>query len=444
MNIITIDCGASFVKGALFVDGVQKKNVKYASPAVNNEAELDECVQINALMAVVRKLLKELSSDITEAGLCVSNEMHGFLLADKAGMPITDYISWQKEWGSIEIDGKTSVEILSADEYKEDIRKSGMPLRSGLPSVNLLYLSRSHYLDKIDKEFYLFTLGDYIITCLSGSIPFSHPSNAAATGLYDVVTGDWNSRLCAAASENNRMINYPPVGTEGKSFELDGVSYHVLPALGDQQAALLGAGFSELGDISFNLGTGAQVSTLTDKPEFGDNYQIRPYFFGKYLKTVPHLPSGRAMNVYIRFIKDVLNVYGINKSDDEIWRGVLQAYGASEGSGIKCDLSFFENAITHHSKGNIEEIPEYGFTVGNLFEGVFSQMAENFKAASERVKSDISVKRIFFSGGIAQRFDMIRERIIEDYKLIDGIEVILSENDTLDGLYNYYKKEIPE
>lgn len=68
-------------------------------------------------------------------------------------------------------------------------------------------------------------------------------------------------------------------------------------AIADQQAALLGAGL-EPGWVSVNLATGCQVSVLSD--EFSTSVQTRPYFGGRFLHTVTHLPAGRLLAAALR------------------------------------------------------------------------------------------------------------------------------------------------
>lgn len=436
MNTIAIDCGASFLKGALFQNDVIIKRAQRQSPVVHGNEGLLEPVQINHLLPMVKDLILDLAFDIDDFRLCISNEMHGFILANQDGSPYTDYISWQKEYGNEMIDGKTSVDILSKEELADDILKTGMPLRGGLPSSNMLYLNRIKLLSESPHFFY--TLGDYIIRVLSGIEPVCHPTNAAATGLFDVVNSKWNEQLLDVVSNDN--VTYPNVGLTPLEFDLG--KHHVicLPALGDQQAALLGAGFDKDWDISFNLGTGAQVSKLTRTIELSDKYQTRPYFNGYFLKSIPHLPSGRALNVFIRFFQDVIGVFGFELTDAEIWSCLLKEVEKCEKSDLSIDLSFFQTPLTNHQVGSIENIREHELTVGKLMKAVISQMVSNFIKIANIIEPDHSeIKRIVFSGGIARRIEPIRKGIISYYG--ETIPVTVSEDETLIGLNNYAGNE---
>lgn len=434
MNTIAIDCGASFLKGAVLRDGNIVRQMQMRSPVVHGEEDVLKTVQIQALIPLIRQMIINLADDEKEVRLCISNEMHGFLLSYEDGMPYTDYISWQKEYGTVEIENATSVDILESEILAEDIFYTGMPLRAGLPSCNLLYLSRKGYLKNAKSKLYFYTLGDYILKILSKSEPMCHPTNAAATGLYDLRKNEWNYELIKNAG--GRDIVFPKVGTAGLDFDMGKIKVHALPAIGDQQAALLGAGLNDEETLSFNLGTGAQVSKLVSEPIYSDRWQIRPYFYGKYIKTLPHLPSGRALNVYIRFFSDILQSFQVDVSNDTIWKVLLEEEGKSRKTEMICDLSFYENAVTESKTGSIHGIGEYSLTMGNLMYAVFEQMEKNFIWAADIIEEDASkVKKIVFSGGVANKISRLRENLLKHYQ--ENSKVVIASNETFLGLYIY-------
>lgn len=437
MNTIAIDCGASFIKGALFRNHRMIKSAQRQSPPVHGDGDPLAPVQINALLSLVEDLLAELAGLAGESfRLCISNEMHGFLLTDANGTPCTDYISWQKEYGYEEVDGKSAVEILSASDLSEEILHTGMQVRAGLPSCNLLYIVRKGLLRTFSGPLYFYTLGDYLIRFLSGRQPLCHPTNAAATGLYDLSRSAWNEKIIRLAS-SGPAIRFPEVGTAAMEFVYLGHRVSCLPAIGDQQAALLGAGVAYESDISFNLGTGAQVSRLTDKLQFSTDFQTRPYFQNRYLESVPHLPSGRALNVYFRFFKDVLTAFGVaDKRDEEIWEVLLREEARCPSSDLQCDLSFFQTPLTDHRVGSIGNIGEYALRTGALMKAVLCQMGDNFISVADKLEPDRSkIHRIVFSGGIARRIESLRQYILDIYA--SGKECVVASEETLIGLNRY-------
>lgn len=439
MNTIAIDCGASFLKGACIKDGQIICSEQRKSPVVHRDEPVTEAIQLQALVPMIKDMIFSLLDGEKEVRICFSNEMHGFVLAKEDGSPYTDFISWQKEYGKEECNGTSAISILQKEEYKEDIRKSGMPLRAGLPSCNLLYLKLKGVLDQTQETLYFYSLGDYLVKAIFDITMVCHPTNAAASGLYDVSIGDWNRHYIQAVGKENMV--FQKVGEESYKTTLDGVTFYVYPPLGDQQAALLGAGLRNKKDISFNLGTGSQVSVLTDKPEFSDDYQIRPFFFGKYLKSIPFIPSGRGMNVFFRFIKEILQKVKPDIEDGEVWKIMLDNTHPTSDTNLSIDLSFFENPITDHTVGSITNIDEYGLTLGNFMSTLFSQMIHNYLWAADIVGNKEQIEQIVFSGGVARRIGYIRDGIIQYYG--KDIKYLVAQDETLKGLDYFCNQKQP-
>lgn len=445
MKIIVIDCGASFLKGAL-IEQRNKEILKTCfrkSPAPNLKQESDPAdFHIYLVLQNVKEMLVELSEGEAELGLCISNEMHGFILADNAGNPLTDYISWQDERALTLNKDKSYLDELKQLVNPSVVLKTGMPLKSGLPSVNAYWL-KQHDFFNTHKECYFYTLGDFILRHLSGRDPFIHPSNAAASGLYNIIEKSWNSELIDALQIGNLI--YPTIGS-GKSaaisFGFNGTAYFALPAIGDQQAALLGAGFIKEEQLSMNIGTGAQVSVAAKTPQLSTAYQTRPYFFDMYLHTIPHIPSGRALNVFYRFVKDcICGVGGNDISDEQIWEMILTKVRSAQDSSMQVDLSFFTNAITSNTKGSISQIEENRFFVGELFKTILDQMAANFVSAASRLPyGNECITHVVFSGGLSQKIDVLRERILS--LLPFTAEHSFSNNETFMGLTEYFNLDI--
>lgn len=432
MSTIAIDFGASFIKAALIENECIKKRIIRSTPDTVASHDFTIPSKIYRISDNVKEIIEELSGDDTEINICISNEMHGFVLLDEDGKPLTDYISWQEEYGNISIEGVSSCEILSDEKYVSDVQRTGMWLRGGLPSANLLFLKRKNCIS--NERYYFYMLGDAVLKMIFGNAPDCHVSNAAATGLYDLENGRWNQALTELMGEN---LIFPKVGTNIRDVFYLNKEYHLFPPIGDYQAALLGAGIDSSQDISFNLGTGAQISVLTDEMYFSKDYQIVPFFGNRFLKRIPHLPSGRALNVFFRFTKDVLSAFDVHPEDDRIWDVVLSsADKADDKYEMKCGLGFFENPVEPSDGGSIEHIGEYELTLANLINSVLERESTNFIQAAERLVSDEKkLERVIFSGGVAKKIPFIREKILEHY---DGEpKVIIAEDETLLGLNKY-------
>lgn len=437
MHTIAIDCGASFIKAALISDGEIRKKMEKPAPLPCSMKEIFHPRQIYELVTLVRRMIAELAEGCEEIRLCISNEMHGFLLATEKGLPYTDYISWQKELGNVKNSaGLSPLQLLKREEFRENIRHTGMPLRAGLPSCNLLYLTLNDFWDGAPPCLYFYTLGDFLIKSILRQEPTCHPTNAAATGLYNLKTANWDNELIHFVS-GKQTILFPAIAEGGTiSGNSDGIIIHACSAIGDQQAALLGCGLAHMDEISYNLGTGAQVSRIVKDLDFSPTWQIRPYFDGLYIKTIPHLPSGRALNVFFRFWAGFAREMNPFITDSEIWDILLKLEREAPGSALQCDLSFFENAVTDHQTGSILNIEENSFQVGNLMKAILKQMAVNFTGAADKIYPDKSkINTLLFSGGISRKIESLREAITRHYDADKNLAVQISVDETLKGLF---------
>jgi hypothetical protein len=83
--------------------------------------------------------------------------------------------------------------------------------------------------------------------------------------------------------------------------------------IGDYQCAMVGA-LLQYGELSLNISTGSQVSLLKPQAEFG-NYQTRPFFDGRFLATITHIPAGRSLNLLVKLFSKLAESQKIELAD---------------------------------------------------------------------------------------------------------------------------------
>lgn len=227
------------------------------------------------LFSEARKLGKSVAS------IGISNQMHGIVYTDADGNAVSPFYIWQDERGNLTYkDGKSYAEHLGGfagyglitDFYNRE---------NGLVPENAVFCC---------------TVGDYLAMQLCGTKkPLMHISNAAGFGCFDLLENRF--------TVDNGML---PVVTD--SFETVG-SYRgakVSVAVGDNQASFIG---SVSGDMPLvNVGTGSQVSYLTDAPVFGENIESRPYDGKRFLAVGSSLCGGRAFSLLERFYASVVEM----------------------------------------------------------------------------------------------------------------------------------------
>jgi sugar (pentulose or hexulose) kinase len=235
----------------------------------------------------------------------------------------------------------------------------------------------------------------------SGFEPAADETLAASFGVYDVGRGRWHEGLLAAAGLDRltwpRVTRWNEVAGE---IVRGSRRIPVYSPVGDQQAALAGALLGE-SELSVNIGTGSQVSVVART--FGDGPgKVRPYFDGRYLQTVTHIPAGRALNVLVRMLTrdEAAEI-------DALWHEVESALETLESTDLVVDLSFFPSAFGQ--RGGISNIHERNLTAGHLFLAAFQNMASNYAAAAEILRPGNEWSSLALSGGIAHRSRRLRE-----------------------------------
>jgi sugar (pentulose or hexulose) kinase len=268
----TIDVGSTSIKYACFSEiGVclNRKSIPFPLPVFSDLYHYE--VDIRQILSILTAALK---NAIASDNILLSVQMHGYLLLDKIGKPLTNYISWQDT---------RSLLLPESIRYSFDLPvQSGVGKKPNLPLAGLWCMKNLQ--PKIFESARMFcTLGSYIALCLTGNNA-SHITDCAATGLYNSRTGKRRE-----ISFLNDML-FPKAQMEFRSIGLwRGVS--VFSPVGDHQCSIKGSNCSEE-EILLNIGTAAQVCTIERGFSTG-NYESRPYFGDLTLCTVTGLIGGK-------------------------------------------------------------------------------------------------------------------------------------------------------
>jgi sugar (pentulose or hexulose) kinase len=161
--------------------------------------------------------------------------------------------------------------------------------------------------------------------------------------------------------------------------------------------------------------------------EFGD-FQTRPFFDGRFLRTITHIPGGRALNALVRLLCELAEAQGFRLRDP--WDYILDQAASVTATDLHVDPAFYYSATG--DRGSITGAREETLTVGHLFRAAFEGMADNYAQCAQRICPARDWTRIVFSGGVALKVALLRECLCRRL----GFEHRLapSEEDTLLGL----------
>lgn len=287
---LAVDIGGTFLKAALIGGGKVHQVIRRSMPAfIDGRGEAGAPgypreIDGGALDVAIEETMSEaLRGNDWDGRVFLSGQMAGLAFVDDAGMAVAPLISWQDT-------RYESVDKVAEALGPDVIANLGDGLRVGSPVVTLAGHNRP-------PGCYVTSLLAYAAGRIAGARATNvHVTDASSWGLLDLRRGMWSPIACSVAGLNPKEL--PRVVSE---LEPVVAGSGVFVPVGDQQAALLGAGL-ERNWLSVNLATGCQVSTLADR--FDSAAQTRPYFGdrfgGRYLHTVTHLPAGRLLTSHLR------------------------------------------------------------------------------------------------------------------------------------------------
>lgn len=414
---LAIDLGSTFLKGAVLdLDRClcgETQRVRTPASVAAAGSPFHE-ISPDALCAAFTDLVGRLLAQAPDArGLVMCTQMHGMVLVDENGQAFGNAITWQDQRGALAMPGEGGGSVVEwiADRLPADLRVAlGNELRPGIPAATLLWMVRAGQVP--DSGLSVVSLPDHVLSRLSGQPAVIDPTNAASCGMFDVRAGAWSAEAVALLGLEG--FHLPPICADARAvpytFSLHGVELQCHVPVGDHQCALLGS-MLQAGELSVNVATGSQVSTLSDTFHPGD-CQVRPYPDGAFLHTITHIPAGRSLNAWMRLLTEMASAAGTPVREPWEIAGRLAAETGS--TDLEMDLSLFQNRVPRGGEaGALRNIREGNLTVGHLFRAALERMADDyFRHASALPAPPGGWRRLVFSGGIAHRLPLLRDLIM--------------------------------
>ncbi len=216
------------------------------------------------------------------------SQMHGFIVADDKNVPQTNYISWRDHRSQVpDAYGQTSFELLQHALAKHLPRQTfraitGMRLRPSLPIANFFDWVREN---RPNGPLRLLTIPDWLACCSNRATGIAHTSMLAGLGFWNIRTQECDIQLISLFKETFGVV--PLLNKAAQTNDVAGFwvageqSIPIYVGVGDHQCALLGAD-NQKNSLSFNIGTGSQVSRIIQTLDDNEDSEVenRP-FFGK-------------------------------------------------------------------------------------------------------------------------------------------------------------------
>lgn len=212
---------------------------------------LNGCIR---LMTGAVNAARQLKGLIVSAGLAVQRST--FLFWDKTtGQPLTPAISWQ--------DSRSSKEMSEISDFAGYItEQTGAPLSSHFGGPKFMHLVRNSAAVRKavkNKSSWFGPLSSFLSTVLTGN-PAVDESIAGRSLLVPLKNPAWSRDLCDIFEVPLHVLpDLAPTLHEFGNIRIGKSQFPLKCVIGDQQAALVGQGGVQSGDLAMNFGTSGSV-----------------------------------------------------------------------------------------------------------------------------------------------------------------------------------------
>ncbi|MGI6249503.1 MAG: sedoheptulokinase [Acutalibacteraceae bacterium] len=357
---VVVDAQTGEIKKSISIDNDNLLESKYPFERIQNPVAI-----VEKCLSITQKLCDEFSP---LAGIGVTGQMHGIVYIDKDAEAVSPLYFWQDESGN-----EAYNDELSYAEYLSNL--TGYKMATGYGASTYFYHSQNGRVP--EEAVSICTIHDYLVNKLCGlNRPLMHTSDAASLGLFDLNLLKFDSEAIESAG-----LDYSFFPEVTGNFEVGGTfrDVPVAVAIGDNQASFLGS-VKEMGSaLLVNVGTGSQISFLTDAITPG-SLEVRPCFNDKYLRVGSSLCGGRAFSVLEKFLRNTAALVTGEK--------IPSAYAAIDryldnaetpDNALKIDTRFAGTRENPELRGSVQNLGTDNFTPGHFIWGVIEGIADELK-----------------------------------------------------------------
>lgn len=407
MYSIGLDIGTTSICGILvgedmkIVKSITLDNDSHYSSSLPFE-RLQNPERIVEICSDIYSSLKQIASSPCAVG--VTGQMHGILYVDKEGMSVSPLYTWQDGRGDQPLEDSTYASRLSS--------LTGYKVATGYGMVTHYYNTLNDLVPLEANK--LATIQDYVVMRLcSMSEPVLHPSNSASLGLYDLERLEWDYEAMNTAGIDVSIL--PLVSTEN-FVGATSLGDRVVVAIGDNQASVYGSVVDDA--IVLNIGTGAQISAITDYVEVSSPLELRPYVEGKYIVVGCSLCGGHSYSILNEFVSSVLKAFDVDKTKDEVYKVLGRiASDFSTSTPIKATTTYRGTRQDPTKRGSIEGISDKNFDISHLTLAVLNGIIDELKDFFALIPPSqvANIRYVVGSGNAIKKNPLIRSLITEKF-----------------------------
>lgn len=428
MKIIGIDIGTTTISGVVLEKRGTEKAKILKTKTIENGCFLptgNDWEKIQDSEKIVKKS-RELLDDFLDRypdaeRIGLTGQMHGIVYIDREGDCLSPLYTWQDARGNL-CDGKTSALI-------EEIQQTcHIPAASGYGLVTHIYNLRHHLVPDAAVSFC--TIMDYFGMTLTGrKEALVHASNAASFGFWD---GQKNCFLTEELQKMGVEKKWLPNVCTGMKALGTYRNCTVAIAIGDNQASFLGSAGKEKNTLLINMGTGGQISVLSDQYFTADGIEARPFLEnGTYLLAGSSLCGGKAYALLEHFFRSFVKAATgqekpLYQTMEQLARAGKEANeGRSAKQRLQIETTFDGTRVHPEQTGSITNLSAENFTPELFVYGVLEGMSRELYTMYQTIHAGTAIKinRMIGSGNGLRKNPVLCEIMEEMF----GAELTMAE-----------------
>lgn len=427
MQTVGIDIGTTTISGVVLEkNGTQKPRILKAKTIENGSfltttKDWERIQDAEKIVKKSRQMLDDFLDEYPEVEkIGLTGQMHGIVYIDKEGTCVSPLYTWQDARGSLceENNGSLTEEIQQTCDVQ---------VASGYGIVTHIYNLRHHLIPDTAVSFC--TIMDYFGMQLTGrKKAMVHASNGASFGFFNVQKNAFMTEELYKMGVEEQWL--PQVCTRIEALG----SYReriVTTAIGDNQASFLGAAGNENNTLLVNMGTGGQISVLSDQYFTAEGIEARPFLHGTYLLAGASLCGGKAYALLEKFFREfVKEAIGQEKPlyktlEKLAGDGKASCTGRENRKKLQIETTFDGTRVHPEQTGSITNLSTDNFTPAAFVYGTLEGMSRELYQMYQTIQNGtgMQIKRMIGSGNGLRKNPVLCEIVEEMF----GAKLVLAE-----------------
>ena len=379
-------------------------------------AEQDPTKLWQAACTVLGQLADAAGPDLAAIGL--TGQMHGAMLLDANGRPVGNLITWQDRRSADVIDDL----IGSAPAASWSV--TGCRLATGYMAATLAWMVGNDVLPPTARRACF--VHDWVAARLANTDCCTDPSDAGSAGILDLSTKAWSADLVAALGlpadllapirESGEVIGQLP-GDLAKTIGF-AAGVPVCNAIGDNQASFLGSVSDAAGSVLINIGTGGQISWVTDEPVQPAGMEVRYLPIDRFIAVGAGICGGRTYAWLEEFYRRVVEAFASQTpAPGDLYEAMnaLAADAPPDADGLRCRPTLSGTREDPAMRGLLDGLDLTNMTPQNLTRAVLTGMVDELRRFYDACPAEQREgHRLVVASGNAVRRNRVLADIIAD------------------------------